>query len=147
MSLNRHQRLLVSGEAVDVCVFLSTQRIQIEPKRPDAQFRDQFYELQKLGFGTSIVRLEDLGEGICGSQPRIPARAMVVYRGWMLTPTQYEKLVALIRSHHASPLVPLEIYLPCHYLPNWYPLVSEFTAETKIFPVRSDLADKLKTLG
>jgi hypothetical protein len=31
--------------------------------------------------------------------------------------------------------------------PNWYPLVAEFTAETKIFPVYADLAEELKTLS
>jgi hypothetical protein len=37
--------------------------------------------------------------------------------------------------------------LACHYLPNWYPLISEFTAETRIFPIDCDLVGELRVLG
>src|SRR5260370_36421516 len=64
----------------------------------------------------------------------------------MLAPAQYEKLLALIQSHQARPLISLETYLSCHYLPNWYPLISEFTPETRIFPIHSDIIEALKVL-
>jgi hypothetical protein len=119
----------------------------VEPKQPDEQFRGQIDEMRRLGLGVSIVCLEELGEATCRIRSRIPSGATVIYRGWMLAPAEYEKLLALIQSYQASPFVSLETYLACHYLPSWYPLVAEFTAETKIFPVRADLAEELKTLG
>ena len=119
----------------------------VEPKEPDEAFRNQINELRSLGFGVSIVCLEELGEKKCRIRSPLPNGATVVYRGWMLVPAEYEKLVALIQSCQASPFISLETYLACHYLPNWYPLVSEFTAETKVFAVHSDLAEELKTLG
>jgi hypothetical protein len=119
----------------------------IDPRRPDETFREQADEVRKLGMGVSIVTLEELGEETCRLRGPIPADATVVYRGWMLTPTEYERLARLIRSHGAVPLISPEDYLLCHYLPNWYPLISEFTAETRIFSANADLAKELRTLG
>jgi hypothetical protein len=39
------------------------------------------------------------------------------------------------------------MYLACHHLPNGYPLISEFTPETKVLPLNSDFVAKLKGLG
>jgi len=119
----------------------------VEPKQPDQQFRDQIDEMRIVGLGISIVSLEELGEDSCRIRGRIPNGATVVYRGWMLAPGEYEKILALIHSSQASPLISLEAYRACHYLPNWYPRVGEFTAETKVFPATSDLAQELKALG
>jgi hypothetical protein len=119
----------------------------VDPKQPDEQFRGEIDELRNLGFGVSVVCLEELGEGNCRARGRIPSGVTVVYRGWMLAPVEYEKLLTLIRSYQATPFIPLETYLACHYLPNWYPIVAEFTAETKVFPVTSDLAEELRTLA
>jgi hypothetical protein len=120
----------------------------VEPKKPDSPFLDQIEELRKLGFSRSLVSFEELEEGNNAKiRGPMPAGATVVYRGWMLAPAEYEKLLSLIRSSQATPFISLEAYLACHYLPNWYPLVAEFTAETKIFSVGTDLAAELKGLG
>src|ERR1700751_3393425 len=119
----------------------------VEPKQPDHQFRDQIDQMRIVGLGISIVCMEELGEDSCRIRGRIPKGTTVGYRGWMLTPGEYKKILALIPSSKASPLISLEAYLACHYLPNWYPRVAEFTAETKVFPATSDLAQELKALG
>jgi hypothetical protein len=118
----------------------------IEPRQPDEPFRDQADEMRRLGLGVSLVCLEELEERTCRIRNPIPGGATVVYRGWMLAPAQYEKLLTVIQSHQASPLISLETYLSCHYLPNWYPLISEFTPETRIFPIHSDIIKELKVL-
>src|SRR5215472_16657341 len=99
-----------------------------EPGRPDEPFLDQIRELQKLGFSSSLVWLDELWQEDARIRGTIPAGATVVYRGWMLGPAEYEKLLSLIPSPRANPLVSLEAYMACHYLPNWYPRVAEFTA-------------------
>jgi hypothetical protein len=113
---------------------------------PDEQFRDQFAEVQKCGLGASIVCLEELGVTKRRAH-QIPAGATVVYRGWMLSPAEYEQLVAHIRAYGATPFISLETYLASHYLPNWYPLIREHTAETMVFPADCDLVEQLKRLG
>ena len=119
----------------------------IQPRQPDEPFQDQANEMQRLGLGVSIVCLEELGETTCRIRNPIPSGATVVYRGWMLALTEYEKLLRLIYSHQASALISLETYLACHYLPNWYPLISELTAETRVFPIDCDLVAQLTSLG
>ena len=119
----------------------------VDAKQPDEQFREQINEIGKLGLGVSLICLEELGDGACRIRGRTLVGATVVYRGWMLAPPEYEKLLSLIQGQQANPFISLETYLACHYLPNWYPLISEFTAETRIFPAGEDLTDALRTLG
>src|SRR5580704_3052622 len=119
----------------------------IDLRQPDEPFREQADEVRKLGIGVSVVALDELGQKNCRLRGPIPRDATVVYRGWMLTPAEYEGLLDLISSGGAVPLISLEKYLLCHYLPNWYPLISEFTAETRIFSANADLAKELRTLG
>ena len=71
----------------------------------------------------------------------------MVYRGWMLTPAEYEKVVAWLDDRGAKPLTSLEQYVLCHHLPNWYPRLADFTAETAVFPVDADIEAELRTLG
>ena len=90
----------------------------IDARQPDETFREQANEVRKLGMGISIVTLEELGGETCRLRGPIPENATVVYRGWMVTPTEYEGLAKLIRSHGAVPLISREDYELCHYLPN-----------------------------
>lgn len=53
----------------------------------------------------------------------------------------------MIRSRGAAPLTSLDAYLSCHHLPNWYPLISEYTAETRIYSADGDLSTELTALG
>jgi len=119
----------------------------IDPKLADEVFQEQTVEMRKRGFGVSLVSLDGLNEGHPRIRAEIPGGASVVYRGWMLAPSEYDELVSLVRSHQGSMLISQEMYLACHYLPNWYPLVSEFTAETKVFPANADLPKRLASLG
>ena len=119
----------------------------IDPRQPDAAFRKQTGEMRKRGFGVSIVPIDDLGESTCKIRGALPVGSTVVYRGWMLDPSQYKALATLIASQGAHPISSLEAYLGCHYLPNWYPLVAEFTAETKTYARTADLGSELKALG
>jgi hypothetical protein len=119
----------------------------IDLRQPDEPFREQADEVRKLGIGVSVVALDELGQKNCRLRGPIPRDATVVYRGWMLTPAEYEGLLDLISSGGAVPLISLEKYLLCHYLPNWYPLISEFTAETRVFPANANLANELMALG
>jgi hypothetical protein len=65
----------------------------------------------------------------------------------MMDTSDYQKLVDFIGSRGATPLTSTEAYLRCHHLPNWYPLIYDFTAETRIFPADCDLSAELTVLG
>jgi hypothetical protein len=119
----------------------------VDPEKPDDPFLEQIEELRKSGFSTSLIWLEELWDENARIRGAIPAEATVVYRGWMLPPAEYAKLLSLIQSAQGNPLSSLAAYLACHYLPNWYPRIAELTAETKIFPAGSDVTAELQPLG
>jgi hypothetical protein len=114
----------------------------LNPRQVDEAFRPQMEALRSLGHSASLFSMES-------GQLRgpLPEGATVVYRGWMLDASEYEKLIDRIRARGAEPLIPLETYLSCHHLPNWYPRISDLTPETRIFPADADLASELSALG
>ena len=118
-----------------------------DPRKPDEIFRDQAAALQEHGFGVSLFSLEEVQAGNFKVRGPIPTGATVVYRGWMVTPYEYDKIVALVQSREAVPFTSPDQYLSCHYLPNWYPRLAEFTAETKVYHVGADMEAELKALG
>lgn len=118
-----------------------------DPKRPEQQFEAQISEIRRLGLSVSIVCLEELGQANCRIRGPIPQGAQVIYRGWMLSPGEYELLGALIEANKATPFTSPKMYLECHYLPGWYPLIAELTPETKVFPLNADFVGELRALG
>jgi len=58
----------------------------------------------------------------------------VLYRGWMMNIWDYRRLFAEVELCGAKMLVSPEQYELCHYLPNWYELIKDLTAETVIYP-------------
>ena len=64
----------------------------------------------------------------------------------MTTVDEYNSLAQAISRADAFPLTDPREYLAAHHLPDWYPLLTEFTAETRVFPVDADLAVELRAL-
>lgn len=115
------------------------------PRAADELFREQMSALTEAGFSASVVpdTVVEEGKPLRG----IPAGSRVVYRGWMLRPDGYERLAAAIENAEATPFTTAEEYVAAHYLPNWYPLVREFTPETRVFPPDEKLVMRLEALG
>jgi hypothetical protein len=118
------------------------------PLRPavvDEMFADQLAALREAGFSASLCPESVIRQA--GPLRNLPAGATVVYRGWMLTAPEYETLAAAINSASATALTAPSAYLTAHHLPNWYPLVREFTPETRVLPSGADLERELRSLG
>ena len=118
----------------------------IEPKNPDDAFTNQIEAFRNAGFETSIVSLEYLQEGKYKVFPPILEGEIIVYRGWMMARDEYAFLCNQVTTHGSEMLTDGEAYLRCHHLPNWYPLISEFTPKTLIFPADSNLKAELDAL-
>lgn len=103
--------------------------------------------MQNAGFATSVISLESLGSGSSKIIPVSTPDSKVVYRGWMLSPGDYELLVSVVESTGASVLTSKDEYLATHYLINWYPLIADLTPETKFYSVDDDLESELNGLG
>jgi hypothetical protein len=65
----------------------------------------------------------------------------------MLTTDEYARLVIAIEAADANAFISRQEYLAAHYLPNWYPLISEFTPVTRIYPAEADMAQELRQLN
>jgi hypothetical protein len=119
----------------------------VQPREADEIFRDQVEATKEHGFGVSLFSIEELQMGNFKIRGPIPEGTTIVYRGWMLSSAEYGRLVEFITSRGATPLTSVDTYLRCHHLPNWYPRVTEFTAETKVYSKDADLSAELRSLG
>jgi hypothetical protein len=107
-------------------------------------FADQWTALAQAGFSASLCS----DAVLTGTRPlrNVPPDCRVVYRGWMVKSEEYATLVQAIEQCGASAFISPEEYLATHHLPNWYPLLSDLTPETRVYPVDADLVAELHSL-
>ena len=115
-------------------------------KQVDSDYLEQFECLQNRGFETLVISLEALNSGTSKIFPA-PSYSKLVYRGWMLTPENYLRLADAVSSAGADLWISVDEYLSNHYLPNWYPLISDLTPKTHFYAVDDDLESGLIKLG
>ena len=121
-------------------------RSLLNPRLPDEMFQNEATALSKAGHIVTLIDSEKLS-----TEPAIlkviTSEKTVVYRGWMLSPTEYKNFVLSIEKADGLPLNSTESYLSTHYLPNWYQIISDLTPETIVLLIGSDWTSELKTLG
>lgn len=105
----------------------------LSPGEPDVDFVDQIGGFGSAGFSCSLCSIEEMEAGKTGLRDEIPVGSTVLYRGWMLSPHQYDLLLSRIAGAGCKPFVSREAYLAAHYLPNWYRFIEELTPRTKVF--------------
>lgn len=110
---------------------------ELNGRNTDPMFRPQRMSLTAAGFPTSVLGnawLEDW------------SNHTVVYRGWMMGAEEYDQFVEKVEKAGGKPLHTREQYHSCHYLPMWYPLIEDLTAQTVLFSADCDgLVDWLRT--
>ncbi|HZS49096.1 MAG TPA: ATP-grasp domain-containing protein [Blastocatellia bacterium] len=114
---------------------------------PDEMFQDEATALSQNGHGISLIDSERLASRTAKLRPAVQSGVTVVYRGWMLSPTEYENLESSITAAGAVPLTAKDKYLATHYLPNWYSAISDLTPETVVLPLDVDWEAELSKLG
>lgn len=116
-----------------------------DPRAIDTEFADQANALQDDGFSCAVWQPET--NRIRFSQLRpINGEKAVVYRGWMLKEPEYNQLVQAVEAHDAKLITDTDTYLLAHHIPAWYPMISDLTAETVIFPNGTYNLDELPAL-
>lgn len=108
-------------------------------------FADQFAALREIGFSASLCS-DAVLQGIKPLR-NLPRGATIVYRGWMLKGEEYRRLAQAVASASATLLTSPMAYLAAHHLPNWYPLIAEFTPETRVFHLTANFEAELRFLG
>lgn len=116
-------------------------------KKPDELYASEVEAVRTAGFEVSLFSLEDFQSGAFRANPILPKDSEILYRGWMLSATEYEAFVCAISHAGARAVIDLRTYLGSHHLPNWYAALADLTPETRIFPPNCDLEAELRLLG
>ena len=119
----------------------------LQPRLPDEMFRDEAERMAADGHGVSLMDSNTFALVRAADYPPPPPGSHVVYRGWMLTPTEYETLAESVERQGSGLYTSPAQYAATHYLPNWYPLLTDLTPETVVLdPDAADLIPALARL-
>lgn len=116
-------------------------------RQPDEQFAAEVEAVRAAGFGVSVFSMEDFQAGEFRPFPILPAGIEILYRGWMMSGSEYHAFVSALAQSGVRAFTSPEYYLASHHLPNWYPLISDLTPETRVFPAACDLQAELRALN
>lgn len=104
------------------------------PKEVDYMYAEEFAAASKEEVSISLISFEELKRGhVEKSVKRIkPSESAerAIYRGWMLKPHQYDSLYKALLERNIELINKPEEYLFCHYLPESYELIKDFTPKT-----------------
>jgi len=112
----------------------------------DEAFQDQAIALKMAGFETSVLT-DDMK--IIGPLSKVDGDpdVRVIYRGWMMKVGEYENYLNKLSARPVTPLTSMEQYLATHWLPNWYPILSNWTPNTVVVPNGADVVATVRDLG
>lgn len=128
-----------------------------QPKLPDATYAREAAACEQLGIPWSPINFEaivyeqDLAQAV-RRVPTAEAEELAFYRGWMLTPTQYEMLYAALLTRQIRLVNTPAAYALCHYLPRWYSLLEGETPRSIWTEAGEDLSlphllERLRVFG
>lgn len=117
---------------------------ELNPARVDEPFLEQAGAFRDAGFRVWVLapggqKLVTRGDD--------PAGARVVFRGWMMKPTEYQAFEQLVTSAGAHLLVSSVQYRMNHYIDGWINELAGLTPETVLLAPDADVADALRSLG
>jgi hypothetical protein len=119
----------------------------LRAQEPDEQFAAEVDAVRSAGFEVSLFSLEEFQSGDFRALPPLQTNTEILYRGWMLSATEYEALVSALMQAGARPAIDLRAYLSSHHLPNWYPSLDDLTPETRVYSPDCELEAELRALG
>ncbi len=119
----------------------------LNPKEADEPYQEEFSIMKSQGISCSLFDLDALDFDEFRPKPRIEDGETVLYRGWMLSPEKYQKLVGHIERYNSQPLTDFNAYIKSHHIVGWYDLCREFTPESRFYPNDAELKNKVDSLG
>lgn len=119
----------------------------LKAAQADEQFAGEVAAVRGVDFAVSLFSLEKFQSGEFRMIPPMPGDETVLYRGWMLSASEYKALELELTRSGGRSFVSTDAYLASHYLPNWYPRIQDLTPETRIYPLDCDLEAELHALN
>jgi hypothetical protein len=105
----------------------------LHPTQADPDFRAEEAAARVLGLSVSVidhdalVSADDAGRAVARVAPATAERAAAVYRGWMMTATQYEGLHAALLARGLRLVNTPEQYRRAHEYPASHPLIAAWS--------------------
>lgn len=115
----------------------------LDARRPDDAFASEFEAVRSTGIVAALFQAEGVASGDFRPRPALVPGTHVAYRGWMLTPGEYEALHAAIEDRGGRPLTSGRDYRRAHYLPEWYRALADVTPKTVVLPKDADFVSAL----
>ena len=121
----------------------------IDNKAVEPDYLDELNIAKSAGFKTSLISFEELTEGNISKAlrlvPTLETMEKGIYRGWMLTPDDYQNLYnGLIQKNIQLINSPTE-YKHCHYLPESYRIIKGLTPKTNWTAAKTPINKKVIT--
>lgn len=122
------QNRAIAGRVTLVRMLLLLPADPLSPRRPDPHWADEAAAAQQAGHAVALVDHDAIEAGRAEEAvQRVPAEGDVVYRGWMMTATQYASLAQALAARGASLRTSAAAYRRAHELPGWYEALAAFT--------------------
>ena len=122
----------------------------LHPRRVDEAYQAEYDAARSAGGEVSLLNFEALvyENDTEGAVARVPADAQSsgVYRGWMLTVSQYTQLFEALQGRGIALINAPEQYAHCHLLPLSYPGIAPYTPKTLWAAKENFAMDKLPAL-
>lgn len=101
-----------------------------DPRQVDELYQAEYDAARAAKLDCGVFSTDAFDEGVFKPYPLWSIGQTVVYRGWMLTPDQYQQLHRAIVAKQGQPLTSPTQYQQCHYLPHWYSTCEPWTPQT-----------------
>jgi hypothetical protein len=118
-----------------------------DKSKPDELYADECLAARVAGFSCSVYSPDDFDSGRFRPRPALAEQEDVAYRGWMLTPVSYGRLLSAVEEGGGTMLTSVAQYCLCHHLPEWYAAVEEFTPSTVVLAKDADYESALTDKG
>jgi hypothetical protein len=109
-----------------------------ETYKPDPDYAEEVQVAKDHGHEVAFMHYESLVNDGDAAQavkrvPDFEEPVPAIYRGWMLTTEQYERLYAALQVCCVDLPTPAS-YRAAHHLPSWYAALEEYTPDTAFLP-------------
>lgn len=120
----------------------------IDRKQPDEMYQAEADASASIGFARRLIDFEALVsedniEKCLRSIPDSAVRLIGVYRGWMMSPSNYEKLFNGLAAKGITLINSPKEYKHCHYLPEWISDIGDNTPKSSVLAL--DSAEQLSS--
>lgn len=128
----------------------------LNPRQPDPAYQREVDAVRQLGIPFDLIDHDALIAGASGEvlrrAERLERPELAVFRGWMMTPAQYERLHSLLAECGRQLLNSPAQYVHGHHLPSSYGVIEGHTPRSVWLPLQGELPleqvlDLLKVFG